>query len=157
MIISILKEDILSIGTIVEGHSMHNFFSIYFCKLSGIRLKDIDVGKKTIHITAKGNRNVRQKIRETQLDDYVWQALQNYLKVCQEPGQEYLWISQNNIPLSNSGINAIVKTMIKNAGINKRISPHRLRATIDKYAQLTEEELREIWKKTNPLAGMDNE
>ena len=153
-------------------------------EISRIRLKDIDVGKKTIHITAKGNRNVRQKIRETQLDDYVWQALQNYLKVREEPGQEYLWISQNNMPLSNSGLNAIVKTMIEKAGINKRISPHRLRATcasryvregmdpvtlktimghrsisttIDQYAQLTEEELREIWQKTNPLARMDDE
>jgi|TARA_B100000315_G_scaffold227251_1_gene234841 integrase/recombinase XerD len=153
-------------------------------EISRMRLKDIDAGKKTIHITAKGNRNVRQKIREAQLDDYVWQALQNYLKVREEPGQEYLWISQNNLPLSNCGLNAIVKTMIEKTGINKRISPHRLRATcasryvregmdpvtlktimghrsitttIDQYVQLTEEELREIWKKTNPLAGMDDE
>lgn len=153
-------------------------------EISRIQLEDIDWSKKTIHITAKGNRNVRQKIREIQVDDYVWQVLQSYLKVRGEPGQQYLWISRNKTPLSNSGINASVKMMVKKAGINKRISPHRLRATcasryvkkgmdpltlktvmghrsisttMDQYARLTEEELREIWKKTNPLAGMKDE
>jgi site-specific recombinase XerD len=40
----------------------------------------------------------------------------------------------------------------------KTIMGHRsITTTIDQYVQLTEEELREIWKKTNPLAGMDDE
>ena len=86
--------------------------------------------------------------------------------------------------MRSSGINKVITTRVKQAGINKRISPHRLRATcaslyvkkgmdpftlktlmghqsiattMDKYAQLTEEELRAIWKKTNPLAGIDDE
>jgi site-specific recombinase XerD len=29
--------------------------------------------------------------------------------------------------------------------------------TIDHYTELTEAELREVWKKTNPLAGMDED
>jgi integrase/recombinase XerD len=153
-------------------------------ELAGMRLQDIDWSKKTIYITAKGNRNVRQQMRQIQLDDYVCEVLQSYLEVRKEPGEEYLWISRNIAPLSNSSINLIVKTMIKKAGIRKRISPHRLRATcasrylrngmdpltlktimghqsiattMDQYVQLTEEELREIWKRTNPLAGMNDE
>lgn len=86
--------------------------------------------------------------------------------------------------MSNSGINKVITTRLKQAGIDKRISPHRLRATgtslyvkkgmdpfslkilkshqsiattMDKYVRLTEDELRAIWKKTNPLAGMDYE
>jgi len=73
---------------------------------------------------------------------------------------------------------------VKKAGIEKRISPHRLRATcasvyakngmdpfslktlmghqsiattMQHYTRLNEEELREVWKKTNPLAEMDDE
>ena len=73
---------------------------------------------------------------------------------------------------------------VKEAGVAKHISPHRLRATcaslyvkrgmdpfslktllghesitttMDHYVRLTEEELREVWKRANPLAGTDDE
>jgi site-specific recombinase XerD len=32
-----------------------------------------------------------------------------------------------------------------------------LKTTMDSYARLTEDQLREVWKKTNPLAGYDDE
>ena len=129
-------------------------------------------------------RRLRNKSRELLLDDSLWRALTKYLKVKDHPSQKYLWLSFKGTGLSLSRINGIVKFRVKQAGIEKKISPHRLRATcaslyvkkgmdpftlktlmghdsiattMDKYAQLTEEELRAIWKKTNPLAGMDDD
>ena len=32
-----------------------------------------------------------------------------------------------------------------------------LKTTMDHYARLTEEQLREVWKNTNPLAGFDDD
>ena len=164
----------------------HMFLStgLRLSELSGIKLKDLNWSKKTIRITAKGNKSIRQKIREINLDDYLLETLQKYLNVRDNCSQEYLWISCNDTPLTNSSINSMIKKLIIKAGINKTISPHRLRATcaslyvkkgmdpfslktimghqsiattMDKYTSLTEEELREIWKKTNPLAGIDDE
>ncbi len=164
----------------------HMFLStgLRLSEISGIKLKDINYSKKTIRITAKGNKVLRQNIREINLDYYLWETLQRYLNVRKDYSEEYLWISSNDTPLSNSGINRAVKRLIRKAGIDKNISPHRLRATcaslyvkkgmdpfslktimghqsiattMDKYIRLSEEELRDIWKKTNPLSGFDNE
>lgn len=164
----------------------HMFLStgLRLSEISGIKLKDINQSKKTIRITTKGNKSVRQKIREINPDDYLWETLQRYLNMRKDYSQEYLWISSNDMPLTNSGINSAIKKLIRKAGINKNISPHRLRATcaslyvkkgidpfslknimghqsiattMDKYIKLSEEELRDIWKKTNPLAGLDDE
>jgi len=153
-------------------------------ELSGIQLKNLDFSKKTVLFTAKGNKSIRQKIREINLDDVLWETLQKYLEMRKDYRQEYLWVSINGTPLTNSGINKIIKTVVQDAGIQKKISPHRLRATcaslyvkkgvdpfslktimghrsiattMDQYTKLTEEDLREIWKKTNPLAGIDDE
>jgi len=164
----------------------HIFLStgLRLSEISGIKLRDINHSKKTIRITAKGNKTVRQNIREINLDYYLWETLKRYLNMRKDYSQEYLWISSNDTPLSNSGINRSIKRLIQKAGINKNISPHRLRATcvslyvkkgmdpfslknimghqsiattMDKYTRLSEEELRDIWKKTNPLAGLDDE
>lgn len=154
------------------------FLGLRLKELASIKVKDIDFSNKSIEITGKGNRSVKQKITEIKIDSYVWKSLTEYLKIKNYPGQEYLFISWNGTDLTNSGINRIIHFRTKEAGINKKISPHRLRATcaslyikkgvdpltlknimrhnsisttIDKYAQLTEEELRKIWKQTNPL------
>ncbi len=171
----------------VRDLCMFHFFTftgLRLSEISGIKLRDIDFENRSIQITVKGNREYRQKIREVLLDDYIWETLTRYLKVRNHPGQEYLWITFKGSPLSNSQINHLFKIRVKQAGIDKKISPHRLRATcaslyvkkgmdpfslktlmghhsiattMDHYAQLTEEDLRAIWKKTNPLAGMDDE
>ena len=87
-------------------------------------------------------------------------------------------------PLTAPGLNKNIVRRVQEAGVEKRISPHRLRATcaslyvqpgmdpfslktllghesvtttIDHYARLTEEERRAVWKRTNPLAGTEHE
>jgi site-specific recombinase XerD len=163
------------------------WFVLYGLRLSemaGIQLDDIDFEKRSIRIHAKGNRQMRKKYRTLLIEQVGWEALQGYLKVRPYPGQPYLWISWRGSPLCASSINKVVHLIIGKAGIQKPISPHALRTTcaslyiskgmdpyslksllgheslkttMDHYARLTEEQLREIWKNTNPLAGFDDE
>lgn len=162
-------------------------FVLYGLRLSevgGMKLEDIDYDNRTIHIQAKGNREVRKKTRTLQIEKVVWRALLNYLKVRNHPGQPYLWISWKGCPLRTSSINNIIHRRVKKASIQKPISPHSLRTTcaslyvqrgmdpyslktllghmslkttMDHYTRLTEEQLRKVWKHTNPLAGFDDE
>jgi site-specific recombinase XerD len=159
-------------------------YGLRLSEMAGIRLDDIDFVKCSIRIQAKGNRRVRKKHRTFLIEEVGWQALQRYLKVRRYPGQPYLWISWNGSPLRASSINKIIHQRVRKAGISKTISPHCLRTTcaslyvgkgmdpyslksllgheslkttMDHYARLTEEQLREVWKNTNPLAGFDDE
>ena len=150
----------------------------------GMRLADIDFAKRSIRIQAKGNRSHRHKQREILLPDALWSALGDYLEVRAAPGQDRLWITWNKNPVTVSGLNKIITRRVREAGIEKVISPHRLRATcaslyvkkgvdpfflktllghrsisttMDHYTRLNEEDLRAVWKRTNPLAGLDDE
>jgi integrase/recombinase XerC len=155
------------------------WFVLYGLRLSemaGIRLDDIDFEKRSIRIQAKGNRQVRKKHRTILIEEVGWKTLRE--------GQPYLWISWNGSPLRAHSLNNLIHQRVRKAGIQKPISPHALRTTcaslyvgkgmdpyslksllgheslkttMDHYAQLTEEQLREVWKNTNPLAGFDDE
>ena len=163
------------------------WFVLYGFRLSeiaGIRLDDIDFEKRSIRIQGKGNRQVRKKHRTILIEEVGWKTLQEYLKVRPYPGQPYLWISWSGGPLRAHSLNNLIHQRVRKAGIPKPISPHALRTTcaslyvskgmdpyslksllgheslkttMDHYAQLTEEQLREVWKNTNPLAGFDDE
>ena len=149
-----------------------------------MKLNDIDFTRRAIRIVAKGNRTHRKKHREILLPDQLWGRLTRYLCTRSQPDSGWLWISWPGHPMSNSGINKVIVQRVRDAGVQKQISPHRLRATctslyvrkgmdpfslktllghesiattIDQYTQLTEEELREVWKRTNPLADIDDE
>ncbi len=162
-------------------------FVLYGFRLSemaGIRLDDIDFDKRSISIRAKGNRQVRKKNRTLLIEEVGWRAIGEYLKVRRYPGQPQLWVSWKGDPLRASSINRTIHRCIHKAGIQKSISPHCLRTTcaslyvnkgmdpyslktllgheslnttMDHYARLTEEQLREVWKNTNPLSGFDDE
>jgi len=160
------------------------FTGLRLSEVTGMKLSDIDFVNRSIKITGKGNKGYRHKRRNILINDYLWSTFTRYLKLRDYPGQEWVWISFKGAPMGNSGTNKVITARVNQAGIDKRISPHRLRATcaslyvkkgmdpftlktlmghqsiattMDKYAQLTEEELRTIWKKTNPLAGIDDE
>jgi len=159
-------------------------YGLRLSEMAGIRLDDIDFMKRSIRIQAKGNRRVRKKHRSFLIEEVGWQTLRRYLKVRRYPGQPYLWVSWSGSPLRASSINKIIHQRVQKAGISKTISPHCLRTTcaslyvgkgmdpyslksllgheslkttMDHYARLTEEQLREVWKNTNPLAGFDDE
>ena len=153
-------------------------------EVCGMQLADIDFAKRSIQIRAKGNRSHRHKQREILLPDAAWSALGNYLQVRTAPGQERLWISWNRTAVTGPGLYKIITRRVREAGIEKVISPHRLRATctslyvkkgvdpfflktllghrsirttMDHYTRLDEDDLRAVWKRTNPLAGLDDE
>ena len=153
-------------------------------EVCGMGLADIDFAKRSIQITAKGNRSHRHKQREILLPDALWSALGDYLQVRTAPGQERLWITWHRTPVTGPVLHKIITRRVREAGIDKVISPHRLRATctslyvkkgvdpfflktllghrsirttMDHYTRLNEEELRAVWKRTNPLAGLDDE
>jgi integrase/recombinase XerD len=150
----------------------------------GMRLDDLDFTKSSVRIKAKGNRAHRKKHREILLPDAVWRRLTRYLRAHRHPGAGWLWTSWSGEPMTGSGINKVIVRRVQDAGVSKHISPHRLRATcaslyvkrgmdpfslktllghesvsttMDHYARLTEEELREVWKRANPLAGTNDE
>jgi len=160
------------------------FTGLRLSEISGMKLSKINFVKREMEIVCKGNRVYKKKKRYILLNNYLWKTLQRYLKVRNFPGQNCLWISFKGTPLANGGINGIIVSCVKQAGIDKKISPHRLRATctslyvkkgmdpfslksllghnsiattMDEYTKLSDEELREIWKKTNPLKGIDDE
>jgi integrase/recombinase XerD len=147
-------------------------------------LDDVHIDKKALRIQGKGNRQARAKIREILLEGYAWKRLTDYLRIRAHRTQSYLWISWTGRPLRAKGIEKAVEARLTEAGLSGAVSPHGLRATcaslyvkkgmdpyslktllghetlkttMDSYARLTEEELREVWKKTNPLAGYDDE
>ena len=171
----------------VRDLSMILLFALCGLRLSEMArmgVEDVLLEKRSVRIHGKGNRSARTKIREIVVERYAWKRLEEYLKLRGHRGQTYLWISWSGRPLRPGGINKLVHTRFGEAGLDGGISPHGLRATcaslyvkrgmdpyalktllgheslkttMDAYARLTEEELRAVWKKTNPLAGYDDE
>jgi integrase/recombinase XerC len=149
-----------------------------------IRLEDVDAQKRAVRIQGKGNRSSRSKIRTVLVHELAWKKLVAYQRLRAQPGQRYLWISWTGAPLRPAGINKAIHARILQAGLGSAVSPHGLRATcaslyvkkgmdpyslktllgheslkttMDYYARLTAVELREVWKRSNPLAGYDDE
>lgn len=167
--------------------SLFLLFTLTGLRLSevcGMRLGDVDFTKRSVRIQAKGNRTHRKKHREILLPDALWSPLRRYLRTRPHPGQGRLWISWSGRPMSGPGVSRVITGRVRETGVEKHLSPHRLRATcaslyvkkgmdpfslktllghqsvcttMDRYARLTEDELRAVWKKTNPLAGTDDE
>lgn len=150
----------------------------------GMKLEEVDFTKRAVRIEAKGNRSHRKKHREILLPDALWSRLRRYLRTRTQAGAGWLWSSWSGQPMTAPGVNKIIVRRVQEAGVQKHISPHRLRATcaslyvkrgmdpfslktllghesvattMDHYARLTEEELRAVWKRSNPLAGSDHD
>ena len=150
----------------------------------GMRIEEIDFTRRAVRIAAKGNRVQRKKHRHILLPDALWRRLTEYFRVRVLPGDGYVWLSASGRPMSIQGANKAIVRRVHEAGIDKQISPHRLRATcaslyvkkgmdpfslknllghesitttVEHYARLSDEELRAVWKRTNPLAGIDDE
>jgi site-specific recombinase XerD len=153
-------------------------------EVARMRVQDVEAESRTLRVRGKGNRSSRAKLRTVAVPDTVWKKLLAYQRVRPQPGQQYLWISWTGVPLRPAGINKLVHARIRQAGLSDAVSPHGLRATcaslyvkrgmdpyslktllgheslkttMDHYTRLTEEELREVWKRSNPLAGYDDE
>lgn len=153
-------------------------------EVARMRVEDVDAQRRTLRVHGKGNRSSRTKIRTVGVPQLVGKKLADYLGLRGQSGQCYLWLSWGGMPLRPGGINKAIHARIRQAGLGAAVSPHGLRATcaslyvkkgmdpyslktllgheslkttMDHYTRLTEEELRDVWKRSNPLAGYDDE
>lgn len=153
-------------------------------EVARMRLEDVEAQRRTLRVQGKGNRSSRAKVRTVVVPELAWKKLLAYQRLRAHPGQCYLWISWTGGPLRPGAINKAIHARIRHAGLSGAVSPHGLRATcaslyvkkgmdpyslktllgheslkttMDHYTRLTEEELRVVWKRSNPLAGYDDE
>jgi integrase/recombinase XerC len=153
-------------------------------EVARMRLEDVDPQRRTLRVHGKGNRSSRTKVRTVAVHELAWKSLLAYQRLRAHAGQRYLWVSWTGVPLRPGGINKAIHARIRQAGLGQAVSPHGLRATcaslyvkrgmdpyslktllgheslkttMDHYTRLTEGELREVWKRSNPLARYDDE
>ena len=92
---------------------------------AGLRESDVDFGNSIIQVTGKGGHQ-----RVVPLNTEVIAALQNYRKARGELSPEQgFFQSRNGNPMTRNGIYERVRVHGRKAGIEKVLSPHRLRHT----------------------------
>jgi integrase/recombinase XerC len=147
----------------------------------GIRLADVDFVDKSILIRGKGKK-IRKVFfdlpeAEQRLLSYIqtWRSL--------KLDHEYLFVSIKLYrPLSSRGVQTLLKEYLRAAGLRSSVSPHTIRhtfatvaiekganikaisqilghancsITIDLYTHLSNEHLREVMQKCNPLCSLE--
>ncbi len=101
---------------------------IRLSELVSIKIGDIDFINKKIKILGKGSKEryvlYGDRCKEY-LEDYINNARKYYLK---EPS-DYLFLNQHGKVLTTSGIEYLVKKILKQSGTNVKLTPHVLRHT----------------------------
>jgi site-specific recombinase XerD len=147
----------------------------------GIRLADVDFVDKSILIRGKGKkiRKVFFDLPEAE------QRLLRYIELWRslKLGHEYLFVSTKQYrPLGSRGVQTLLKEYLRTAGLRSSVSPHTIRhtfatvaierganikavsqilghancsITIDLYTHLSNEHLREVMQKCNPLCSLE--
>ena len=150
-------------------------------ELVSIQIEDIDLGRRTILILGKGNKE-----RYLTYGDYCSDALKMYLNdgyhELNKQNNGYLFLNNNGGILSERGVRYILDRIIKQTGIHKNISPHMIRhsfathllnegcdlLTVQKllghesikatqiYTHITTDRLKEVYFKSFPRAKKDD-
>jgi len=136
-----------------------------------------------LRVRGKGSYSFAKKERRVYLETAgMVEALQLYLELRPDGHGPTLFLTAHtHLPLQASDVRQIVARAARAAALTKRVYPHRLRAsfasalvaagvdpltlqslmghasvatTLKSYTDLEEAELREIWKRTNPLAHL---
>jgi len=96
------------------------------CELSVLRLGDIDLENRTVHIMGKG-RKERTLHLSTQTIKAIWRYLKNAKR---EDHGECLWLKQNGTPMPYSRFENMITETCERAGIvSHKTSPHVFRHT----------------------------
>lgn len=97
-------------------------------EVSNIELKDIDFKEQTIRVIGKGNKE-----RIVYYGDCAAKNLENYIKIrnefLKERDLEYLFVNNIGGKMSRQSMEVVINKIMKNSGINHKISPHALRHT----------------------------
>ena len=150
-------------------------------ELVNIKVKDIDLGSRSILILGKGNKE-----RIVTYGDYCHDALKKYLNngyICLNiKNSEYLFLNKNGGKLTERGVRYILDKILMKTSLNKNISPHMLRhsfathllnegcdlATVQKllghesikatqiYTHVTTDRLKEVYYNSFPRAKKDD-
>lgn len=95
-------------------------------ELVHIKVKDIDLGRRSILILGKGNKE-----RFVTYGEYCEEALKRYLKdgyiSLNHKNLDYLFLNQHGDALSERGVRYILDQLIQKTSIHKNISPHMIR------------------------------
>ena len=98
-------------------------------ELVGITIDNIHTNEKTIYINGKGG-----KIRKVLLNDYQAKAIELYrnterkeLLEVSHTNYNHLFLNKNGTPLTRTGVNFLLKEIVKATGITTNCHPHTLR------------------------------
>ncbi|MBC3803267.1 tyrosine-type recombinase/integrase [Acetobacterium fimetarium] len=116
----------------IKGRHKERDFAIITLFLNcGMRLSELtqikisDIKNDTIRIIGKGNKE-----RTIYLNRACLKAINSYLLVRPESDSPYLFLSQQNLPISNRAVQHLVKKHLSECGLNTdEISVHKLRHT----------------------------
>ena len=86
-----------------------------------IKIKDINMGDKSIRILGKG-----RKMRIVYFGEYAKEYLEEYLKV-RNSSLEYLFLNKNNTLLTRRGAEYIISNLVKTSLLKKKVTPHTFR------------------------------
>ncbi len=90
-------------------------------ELVNLLINDIDFDERTIRIRGKGDKD-----RIVLFDKDTKELIEQYLNI-RDSDSEYLFINKNGNKLSSRYIQLMIKKYAKEAGIEKKVTPHILR------------------------------
>jgi site-specific recombinase XerD len=93
-------------------------------ELVGIEVRDINNEKGHIRVLGKGNKERMVRIGKT-----AQKSLWRYLMYRPENGRKELWLTEEGKPLTDPGIQSLVKRLKQRAGVDSEGSVHRFRHT----------------------------
>ena len=94
-------------------------------ELLGVKLTDIEIEGRHVTVLGKGNKK-----RTLQISAKTLKAIWQYLKLRRSPQFDLLWLSEEERPLTESGLKQIIRRIAKRANIEgKKLGPHTFRHT----------------------------
>lgn len=93
-------------------------------ELTNMKIQDIDTEKGWIKVVGKGSKE-----RIVRIGKAAQKALWRYLMYRGESEREEVWLSEERRPLQSGGVQAIIQSLKKRAGINETGAVHRFRHT----------------------------
>jgi len=101
---------------------------IRLSELVNIKISDIDFINKKIKILGKGSKE-RYVLYGDRCKEYLEDYINNTRKYYLKEASNYLFLNQHGKVLTTSGIEYIVKNVLKQSGTNIKLTPHVLRHT----------------------------
>lgn len=151
------------------------------CELTALKIKDVDIKRRTLHIHGKGSNWYVKRNRLAFIDEESLVSELSSFMESAEP-EDYLFTTNSGNRLRDYSIYTIITKLGRYASLKKKVTPHLLRhsfctflitqgadafsvqrlmghwqvqTTLKFYLHLTPEEVKNNWKEFNPLAGGD--